>query len=134
MRNGILAMMVAFSLGGAGLMACGSSSTPNTPPVGGAGGGTGGATGGSGGGTGGAGGVASDAAAPDGSSVTPDGAGSPDGTVSPTDGGAGGCFTGTPMTNDEFMNACPAAGAYYKDKPVTLPGGLKVGATLPALQ
>jgi hypothetical protein len=129
MRNGFLAMMVAFTLGGAGF-GCGSSSTPNTPPVGGTGGGTGGSVGA----TGGTGGSSGDAAAPDGSSSTPDTGAAPDGTTGGSDGGAGGCFSGAPTTNEQFLNACPAMGAFFKDKAVTLPGGVKVGGTLPPLQ
>jgi hypothetical protein len=126
MRNGILAIMVAFTLGGAGLMACGDDSTPNTTPVGGTGGGAAGGTGGSIG-AGGTGGAATDAAPVDGP-VTPDGGNT---TV---DGGAGGCFMGTPTTNEQFLNACPDPAVFKVVKTVTLPGGVKVGDTLPALQ
>jgi hypothetical protein len=65
------------------------------------------------------------------------GGGTPDGgAADATEGGSSTtCFSGTPTTNENFLNACPDPTVEVYDKPgVMLPGGLKVGDMLPALQ
>jgi hypothetical protein len=114
MRKGMMILAAVVLLGGAGFVACGSSdsTTTHNPDLGAGTGGTGGS-----GGSGGTGGS--------------DGGGATDGSAEA--GAPAACVQGTAASHMDLINACPAAGVYFEDKVVTLPGGLKVGEKLPDL-
>lgn len=78
------------------------------------------------GGTGGAGGKPGDAAAQ--TPMLAD-AGSVDVGPPPIE-----CFAGPPTTHEQILNACWPDSITAVSKPVTLPGGYKVGEPLPAIK